>query len=206
MGVILGFAQSIIKRIKEEEPLYKPLKTIEREAIRCRNLVIDLLTFSRKGITQFEFIEINETIDETLSFIEAQAKVKNVEVIKAYGADLPYFMANKNQIQQVIVNLCSNAVDAMPDGGSITIITKKVGEQIAIEISDTGSGMTEEVMKHIFEPFFTTKEAGKGTGLGLSLCYEIIKKHNGVIEVESKVGEGTTFRVKLIINQINTKT
>ena len=201
MGVILGFSQIIVKRIKEGDPLYLPIKSIEREAIRCKKLVVDLLTFSRTGKSQFELININQTIDDTLSLIETQANVKNVEITKAYYSGLSNIFANKNLIQQVIVNLCNNAIDAMPGGGKITIATIQEGKQIEIDISDNGIGMSEEVRKHIFEPFFTTKEIGKGTGLGLSLCYEIIQKHNGSIKTESEMGRGSTFRVKLPITE-----
>lgn len=202
MGVILGFAQSIVKSIKEDEPLYMPLKSIEREAIRCKKLVGDLLTFSRAGKTEKEISNINEVVEQSLSLVEAQAKVKNVQIIKGYGDNLPQIEVNKNQIQQVIINLCNNAVDAMAGGGNLAISTKlKVKseklKEIEISVSDTGSGMTEEVKKHIFEPFFTTKEVGKGTGLGLSLAYEIIQKHNGSIEVTSEVGKGTIFFISL---------
>ncbi len=200
MGVILGFSQSVVKRIKEDDPLYMPLKSVEREAMRCKKLVGDLLTFSRTGKTQFELIDINQTIEETLSLIEGQAKVKNIEIIKAYNKGLPFITANTNQIQQVIVNLCNNAVDAMPDGGKLIIATKKAGEQIEVDIIDTGKGMSEEIKEHIFEPFFTTKEVGRGTGLGLSLCYEIIKKHNGTIEAKSEIDKGTTFTIRLPLN------
>ncbi len=199
MGVILGFAQSIVRRIKEDDSLYMPLKSIEREAVRCRKLVGDLLTFSRAEKTKAEKTDINQTIEETLSFVEARAKVKSVDIIKEYGGGLPLVMVNKNQIQQVIVNLCNNAIDAMPDGGKIRLSTKETGGRILIEVSDTGKGMTEEVKKHIFEPFYTTKEVGKGTGLGLSLCYEIIQKHNGTIEVESEIEKGTVFNIELPI-------
>lgn len=207
IGVILGFAQLVAKDVKENDPLYMPLKSIEREAIRCKKLVVDLLTFSRMSKSEKEFVDINDTIEQTLSLVESRAKMKNVKVIREYEKDLPKTVVNKNQIQQVIVNLCNNAMDAMPNGGTITITTKSLvvnpttesnkREFLWIGVSDTGTGMTEEVKKHIFEPFFTTKEVGKGTGLGLSLCYEIIQKHEGSIEVESEVGKGSTFVIKL---------
>ncbi|OGS45923.1 MAG: hypothetical protein A2539_05685 [Elusimicrobia bacterium RIFOXYD2_FULL_34_15] len=201
MGVILGFSQIVVKDITEDNPLYMPLKSIEREAIRCKKLVGDLLIFSRADKTQAEIVNINTVIEDTLMLVEveAQVRVKGVEIIKEYGKDIPQTTTNKNQIQQVIMNLCNNAIDAMPKSGRITITTKKTENQIEIDISDTGKGMTEEVKKHIFEPFFTTKEVGKGTGLGLSLCYEIVQKHNGTIEVESEIGKGTTFKIKLPI-------
>ncbi|HEX3047802.1 MAG TPA: ATP-binding protein [Bacillota bacterium] len=206
MGIILGFSQSISKRIKEADPLYLPLKSIEREAMRCKKLVGDLLTFSRSGKSHAEIIDLNQTIDETLSLIELQAKVKEIELFRNYDPSLPRIKVNKSQIQQVILNLCNNAIDAidaidaMPEGGKITLITKVNQGQIVFEVSDNGVGMSEDVKRHIFVPFFTTKGVGKGTGLGLSLCYEIIQKHHGVIEVESEVGQGATFRVKLPLN------
>jgi PAS domain S-box-containing protein len=197
MGVILGFAQILMKKITEDDPLYMPLKSIEREAERCKKLVTNLLTFSRIGKTLAEATDINETIEEAVSFINAQTKVRMIELVKKYGNKLPPIMIKKNQIQQVLLNLCNNAIDAMPTGGRLTIATKQVEQQIVVEISDTGKGMTEEVKKHLFEPFFTTKEVGKGTGLGLSICYEIIQKHNGTIEVESEVEKGSCFKIKL---------
>ncbi|HEX3043521.1 MAG TPA: ATP-binding protein [Bacillota bacterium] len=210
MGVILGFAQSIAKRISETDPLYLPLRSIEREAERCKNLVNNLLTFSRAGKTQAELMDVNGVIDQTLSLIETQTKVKNIEIVKKYEPNLPQIMANKNQLQQVILNICNNAIDAIdanpiPDSARvITIDTGNNVTQIEITISDTGHGMTEAVKNHLFEPFFTTKEVGKGTGLGLSLCYEIIRKHQGILEVESEAGKGSTFIIKLPINETST--
>lgn len=203
MGVILGFAQSVARMVKETDVFYMPLKSIEREAIRCRKLVGDLLTFSRVTKTEKENADLNTTIDGALSLIEAQAKIKhNVEIIRDYGTGLPPITMNKNQIQQIIVNLCNNAIDAMPQGGKITISTKlkdKGNNLVEIVVADTGEGMSKEVKQRIFEPFFTTKEVGKGTGLGLSLCYEIVKKHQGDIEVASEVGKGTAFTIQLPI-------
>ncbi len=221
IAVILGFAQGLVKRIKEDDFFSMPLKSIEREASRCKKLVGDLLTFSRVGKTQAESVDLNRTIDETLSLIETKSKMQNIEIVRNYSNDLPSLTVNKNQIQQVIMNLCSNAVDALPGGGKITISTKlkdkggvdgdlqmrdegRLSDRNFVEIvvADNGEGMSLEVKQRIFEPFFTTKEVGKGTGLGLSLCYEIIKKHNGGIEVESEAGKGTTFLIKLPTNGV----
>ncbi len=201
MGVILGFVQSILKIIKNTDPLYMPLKSIEREAVRCRKIIFDLLTFSRVEKTKSEEIDINQSIDGTLSFIGARGKIKSVDIIKEYQDNLPLITANKNQLQQLIVNLCNNAMDAMPDGGILKLTTRRIKNFIELKISDTGIGMSEEIMKHIFEPFFTTKEIGSGTGLGLSLCYEIIKKHNGTIEVESVLNKGSIFTIKLPLKE-----
>jgi len=200
LGIILGFAQAAAKKIKDSDALFLPIESIRREALRCKNLVENLLAFSRQSKTQMGEIDINEPITNTLSIIEAQAKVKSVEIIKELDI-LPLLMGNQNQIQQVIINLCSNAIDAMPDGGKITVRTRSgpVGNEkkIILEVEDNGSGIPEEVRGKMFNPFFTTKEVGKGTGLGLSLVYEIIQRHNGVIKVESDCGRGTTFTIIL---------
>ena len=197
IGAILEFVRSIAERTKEDDILYTRLKAIEREALRCRRLVGDLLTFSSMEKKTAEEIDINSTIEETISFVEASSKMKSIDIIKEYGKQLPGITANKNQIQQVIVNLCNNAIDAMPEGGKLILSTKRFENHILIEVSDTGYGMTEEVKKHLFEPFFTTKEAGKATGLGLSICYEIIHNHNGTIEVQSFSDKGTVFTIRL---------
>ena len=197
LGVILGFAQILCKKIKESDPLYMPAQSIVREALRCKKLVTDLLTFSMADQTVSVIIDPITAIEETLPRIEAQAKKRNIEIVRNYGQDTPKILAVKDKLQQVILGLCSNAVDAMPNGGNLTITIKKIDRQVAISIADTGEGMTEEVQKHIFEPFFTTKEVGRGTGLGLSLSYEMIRSQRGTIEFTSESGKGATFIVKL---------
>jgi len=192
LTTILGFTQTLKREIKSNNFLEIPIETIEREAKRSIELVHNLLIFSRKEKIETAEIDLNKTIDDATVLIQAQ--VKNIKLIKNYG-NLPGFKANKNKIQQLIINLCNNAIDAMSNGGELRITTK-YADHIEILISDTGSGIPEEVKKHIFEPFYTTKEEGKGTGLGLSLCYEIVKKHNGTIEVDSEVGKGTIFKIK----------
>ncbi len=189
LGVILGFAQSIIKRIKEDDPLYIPLKSIEREVIRCRKMIVDLLKFSRTENTMAEDINLNRTIEETLSFVGSRAKVMGIDIIKEFQDDLPLIRANNNQIQQLIVNLCNNAIESMPEGGKIKITTGRIGNSLEFSISDTGIGMSEENKMHIFEPFYATT--------GLSVCREIINKHNGTIEVESVLNNGTLYKINL---------
>ena len=197
LTVILGYSQNGIKNLKEDNPMYKPLKSIEEASKRCKRIIDDLLAFSRAEKSEKEEVDINEAIEQALSLVNALSKTKNIQIIRNYGEGLPRLTVNKNRIQQVIVNLCNNAMDAMPKGGSITVRTKISGESIEIEISDTGEGMSEEVKKHLFEPFFTTKEVGKGTGLGLSLCHGIVTKSGGSIKIDSEKGKGTTITVSL---------
>ena len=203
MTVILGYAQSIVKRIKEGDPYFVQLKAIEREAIRSKKLIDDLLTFSRSSKAVFEKVSINTAIEGALSLSDVLSKEKNVVIERDFAKGLPDVLANKNQLQQVIINLCTNAVDAVSqvrDSGIINIKTGLDGEYVNIFIKDDGAGIPKSFHRKIFEPFFTTKEVGKGTGLGLSLCYEIIKKHGGEITVESEPGKGALFTIKLPVD------
>lgn len=197
LGIILGFAQSAAKKIQASDALELPIRSIEREALRCKKLVQNLLAFSRQSKSYVEQFDFDEAVESTLGIIEAQARVKSVEVFKELGAPGP-LVGDKNQLQQVVVNLANNAIDAMPGGGKITVRTRgDAAGRVVLEVEDTGSGIPEAIQDKIFNPFFTTKEVGKGTGLGLSLVYEIVQRHGGTIQVESAVGAGTTFTVFL---------
>lgn len=199
LGVILGFAQSLAKKIIPGEPLELPIKSIEREAKRCKHLVQDLLTFSRTSALDRIPLELNVLVESVVNLVEAHAKIINVEVKKDFAKGLPLILGNSNQIQQVIINLANNALDAMPQLGTLTFRTQKVEKNhnhyAEIQIQDTGHGIPKDIQPKIFDPFFTTKEPGKGTGLGLSLAYEIVQKHSGTIEVESEENRGTIFHV-----------
>lgn len=199
LGIILGFAQSATKRLQASDVLALPIKSIEREALRCKTLVQNLLTFSRQNKAKMEEFDLNESVESTLGIVEAQARVRSVEVCRELGS-VKRMVGDKNQLQQVIINLCNNAIDAMPNGGKITVRTRDDTadeRRVVLEVEDNGSGIPEEIGDKIFNPFFTTKEVGKGTGLGLSLVYEIIQRHQGAIKLKSKVGSGTTFTVFL---------
>lgn len=200
LGIILGFSQTIKNQIPPTDSARMGLEFIEKEALRCKDLVQNLLVFSRASQTeQHEEIDFNATIADALSLVNAQGRVKNVEIIKELDPDIPPVSANRNQLQQVVINLCNNAMDAMDDQGKIVVRTgrrcKDGVEWVAMEIRDTGSGIPENIQAKIFEPFFTTKEVGKGTGLGLSLIHEIVRKHHGTLDFNSEVGKGTMFTI-----------
>lgn len=199
LGIILGFAQGLVKRSEGREHLAMPLKSIEREALRCKNLVQSLLVFSRSSRNEHrEAVDLDEVIEGAIPLVQAKAKTHNVEIIVERSPSPLRLSANRSQLQQIVINLANNAMDAMPKGGRIVVSTApSAGGCAAIRVSDNGAGIPKEVRSKIFEPFFTTKEAGKGTGLGLALVYEIVKKHGGSIELESEEGKGTTFTIVL---------
>jgi len=202
LGVILGFVEGILWDVKPDDAMMIPLKSIERETIRCKHLVEDLLMFSRVSKTEQEPMDLNKAVTSALSLITAQARLRKIQVIQELSDALPVMMGNLNQVQQVVVNLANNAMDAMNENGIITVKTEQMGEgaqrRIVLRVIDTGSGIPPEILSRIFEPFFTTKPIGKGTGLGLGLVHEIVQKHGGTIEVESRPGR-TEFRVKFLV-------
>ena len=132
--------------------------------------------------------------------IKRLGKLNNIEVNEKYG-ELTEINASASELQQVFVNLITNAVDSMPDGGKLSIETSQVGDFAEMRISDTGAGIPEEYKEHIFEPFFTTKPVGEGTGLGLYITYRIVNKYKGTIDFKSSEGKGTTFIVRFPIKQ-----
>jgi len=197
MGVILGFAQGILKTLSEDDPLRRPLTTIEKESLRCNRIVQNLLDFARHSEPTPHLTNINELINASCDLVEHQTSLQNVKLIKGYNSALPSIMADPNQLQQVFINIMLNAYQAMPDGGTLHIATRQVGSELQVIFTDTGVGIPPENVQNIFDPFFTTKEVGEGTGLGLSVSYGIVKAHGGDIEVESQAGKGTTFVIKL---------
>jgi signal transduction histidine kinase len=185
--------------LKEDIPIL--MRESKEGIVRVRKIVQDLKDFSHVDANpDWQFVSLNQGIDSTLNVVNNELKYK-ADVIKDYG-DLPPVQCMPSQINQVVMNLVVNAAHAMgPERGKITVRTGTRGEQVWIEVSDTGSGIPAHVLPRIFDPFYTTKPVGKGTGLGLSLSYGIIQKHHGNIEVQTELGKGTTFLVTLPINQ-----
>lgn len=201
VGVILGFAQSVLRRLEGSDPLVMPLQSIEREALRCKTLVHDLLVFSRGGKpeTVLAVEDVQLVIKEALTLIGTIARARKVELACQWEGSIPRAWVDRSQIQQIVINLCTNAMDAMPNGGRLTVGLTSHPDGFQIFVSDTGTGITPEVRARMFEAFFTTKEAGKGTGLGLSLVANIVNKHQGKIDVQSEAGKGSTFLITLPI-------
>src|SRR3989339_118975 len=172
-------------------------KNIEKETVRSKILVEQLLQFSRMQKVVFIPFDLNKAVEEIIQIVISKCKVSNIELIPELDAGVGLISGSKNQIQQVITNLCNNAIDASNEGGKVWVRTKHFKDFALLEVEDKGSGISEEIKKQVFEPFFTTKEVGKGTGLGLSLSFEIIKKHGFEITLESEKNKGSKFMVKI---------
>ena len=211
LTAIIGNAELLLKRNKAGDPAYKDLVNIRSAALRAASLVANLLGFSRKQTQQVSLLNLGEVMTDLTPILKTSVGEK-IELKLRSERDLWYVKADKTQIDNVIINLCVNARDAMPGGGKLAIRTRNVsereaqklehagftpGEYVLIEVEDTGTGMSPDVMAKIFEPFFTTKGVGKGTGLGLASVYGIVKQSGGFILPESEIGKGTTFRVYL---------
>jgi signal transduction histidine kinase len=198
IGVILGFAQGLERRIEASSNLNAAVTAIVREARRCKSLIQELLTFSRTSTPTWESVDLNVLLDGTMQLLTARARAQATRVFLHVDASLPMVVASRIGLQQVIVNLANNALDAVADKGEVSIRCERASEDVVrIEVADTGPGIPSEILSRIFEPFFTTKDAGKGTGLGLSLVHDIIDQHGGRIDVESRLGAGTTMIVTL---------
>lgn len=198
---IQGFARRI-GTTEDRDKLEKYAKFIEQEADRLTQVLTKLLGFSRMDEPKKDFLNMNDIVDDTVLFMEHHlTRFKNVEIAVEKEPDLPLVQVDRIHVQQTVVNILMNAAQAMPGGGKILIKTGRGDQYVFISITDTGVGIKEEDLEKIFEPFFTTKEKEQGTGLGLSLCKRLIEANAGKIEVESTVGEGTTFTIMIPINQ-----
>lgn len=196
---VLTFAHLLLKKFKDDEKTSKDLKIIVRETTRIRGIVQGILDFARETPMQKKPRLVNEVVDQTLEIIVHQQRFFGIELVKEYDPGLPPVVVDSNLMEQVFMNIILNAVDAMHGAGTFTVRTRHAGGFVEIDFSDTGGGMPEEILDKIFDPFFTTKDSteGMGMGLGLAVSYGIVKNHNGDINVTSKMGEGTTFTIRL---------
>ena len=180
-----------------ERDLTEYLGLIRSEAFRCKTITTDLLDFSRMRAGERLSVDVGDIVRSAANLITHQKRRSGISQEIDVEDALPRVSADGSQIQQAIIALATNAIDAMSDGGQLTFRAFAKGTRVVIEIADTGTGIPHENMSKIFEPFFTTKEVGKGTGLGLAVCYGIISEHGGRISVRSNVGKGTTFSIFL---------
>ncbi|MEN8230542.1 MAG: ATP-binding protein, partial [Bacteroidota bacterium] len=177
----------------------KLIESIKNGTERTTQIVKGLRTFSRLDEDVLKVADIHEGLDSTLILLRNKYK-NRIEIVKDYG-DIPQLECFPGQVNQVFMNILSNAIDAIEEKGKITISTSKVNGFIRINIKDTGSGIPENIKGKIFDPFFTTKDVGEGTGLGLSISHGIIEKHNGSIKVKSEEGKGSELIIMLPVTQ-----
>ena len=200
---ILGLTQLVLEKADTGTQSHQDLKDIEKAVFRCKRIIGSLLSFARQEKTKLEPVNINEVIEETLVLCARQLELKRIALVTNLGKELPQISADFQQLMQVFLNLFTNARDAMPDCGTITITTELAAaaadkkEFITVSLADTGSGIQQEILDRVFDPFFTTKPAGKGTGLGLSVCLGIINRHSGKILAKSEPGKGSVFTLQL---------
>lgn len=180
---------------------------IEKSVLRADNIIKGLLSFSREISLKMEEMDIGLVIDETLSFIDHQIRLKNIQVIRKYYSGLPKIIMDSNQIKQVFINLFMNAIEAMQERGILGIRAELVNDEtdqahVRIVVSDTGEGIPEDRIRRVFDPFFTTKNTEGNTGLGLSITKGIIDKHHGTINIESEPGRGTRVMIELPVGLV----
>jgi PAS domain S-box-containing protein len=172
---------------------------LHSETERCANISRNLLDFSRQSEIEIRENDIHEILDKTLTILRHRAGLDEIKIHTDYAAELPFLSCDFKRLQQAFVNILWNAIEAMPEGGTLTVTSNfdREKDRIEIQVSDTGVGIPEDDVERIFEPFFTSKAEGKGVGLGLSVAYGIIRQHHGEIHIHSKVGEGTRFSIQL---------
>jgi len=205
LGGITLYAQLMMEEYKLEDPAMEDLQRILKDAQRCSNTVKELLEFARQTRQEMRPHDMNQAISRTLFLLENQAIFQNIDIEKKLLPALPLIPGDIQQLNHLFMNIILNAAEAMDGHGKLLVITDLMpeGDRIAIEISDTGPGIPEDVLPHIFEPFYTTKEEGKGTGLGLSLAYRIVESHRGRLTAKNRPEGGASFCIELPLKQEN---
>ncbi len=198
LGGILAFGMLALEECDDDHPLKQNLEVIVKQTLRCRETVKGLLDFARQSNAAPTITEVNSVVDKTLQLLENQIIFQNIRTVRKFDPELPPVLIDPGQLQQVIMNIVLNAVDAMEENGVLTIETFQAaqGREIGIRISDTGKGIPEDILPLIFEPFFTTKKVGKGTGLGLAIVHGIVTRAGGTVEAASS-SKGATFTIRL---------
>lgn len=211
MAAVAGFAEGIQRRLTKldeaipselAEDLYDYTNTILKECLRCQEIVKTLLSFSRPVASEFIPVDLNRVAEDTLRLLHHQfRRYQNLKLNIDMTSPLAHVYGNDAQLKQVVLNLLTNAVDAVDEKGEITLETFIEDRRVGLRVSDTGCGIPKESKDMLFEPFFTTKQLGKGIGIGLSTCYNIVREHDGEIIVESEVDKGSSFTVLFPISE-----
>jgi two-component system, NtrC family, sensor kinase len=202
LGKILGFSQLLKKggelNFQQEEDIERIIKA----SLYTREIIKKLMIFSRQMPQQIVPVNLNTIVSSTLYFIDVRFQSQGINIVERLDPNLPLIQADSVQMSQVLVNLITNAIHALPEGGQVTVSTRQKDNTVILAVKDTGTGMPPSVRKKIFEPFFTTKPVGQGTGLGLSVVQGIIDSHDGSIQVTSTRGKGSKFEIRLPIKHV----
>jgi len=204
MNVILGRAEYLFQRVTDEATK-KGLATIVTQVERITKVMNQLLAFARRKTPERRAVDLGQTIDDSLEMFHERMTHSRITVEKVIEANMPSVLADRDQIIQVLINLVMNSIHAMPEGGRLRLSLHREDSHVRLGVSDTGQGMSEEICSKVFDPFFTTKDFGKGTGLGLTVVKGIIEEHGGTIVVESGVDKGTTFWIRLPLEEAQTQ-
>jgi len=198
---VLTFSHMLLRDATAGSQQREDVEAIIEATTRCRDIIRGLLNFSRQNEPQKRLSNLNDVLHDALALTRNQASLNRVSIVEELDAALPPLIVDPYQIQEVAVNVILNAIDAMPDGGTLTVRSRSVsrsdGRWIEFQMADTGHGITPEILDRIFDPFFTTKPPGKGTGLGLAISYGIVTEHGGDISVSSEAGHGAALTVRL---------
>jgi two-component system, NtrC family, sensor kinase len=197
IGSVLGFAELVSESPGISEQAVSDLERIRQAALLAREIIRQLMFFGRQMPPGRAPVSVNEVVEDALALLQPRLGLEAVELVRDLAPGLPTVIAEHGQLQQVVVNLVINAVQAMPQGGRLCVTTSAQSGKVQIVVEDSGVGMTPEIMRQIFEPFFTTKDVGQGTGLGLSVVHGIITAHGGSVSVASEPGRGARFTVQL---------
>lgn len=194
--------ESTLAHTPADDPRRRSLEVIEQETRRMGDLVANLLQFSRRGPEQSSTVDIHQELTKAVELIHHVFRKRQIEVVQQFDPKTPTVFADRQKLRQVFLNLLTNASDAMPDGGTLTLRTEPTSldngkPAVLIEFVDTGVGIPPEHLDKVMAPFFTTKEEGKGTGLGLAICRRIAQEHHGLMQISSELGKGTTMRLVL---------
>ena len=203
MNVILGRAEYLLQRTADEG-MKKGLATIVTQVERITKVMNQLLAFTRRRPPERRVVDLGEIVDDSLEMFQERIVQSRITVDKTIESSLPLIRADRDQLIQVLINLVMNSIHAMPEGGRLRLSLAREGGSVCLGVSDTGHGMPEEIRSKVFEAFFTTKDFGKGTGLGLTVVKGIIEEHGGTIAVESAVDKGTTFWIRLPLDEAQT--
>jgi len=201
LGNILGFAQLAKKGDGVPGSVKQDIEKIETASLHAREIIQKLMVFARQTPPKKTQVDLNQIVEEGLYFFEARCAKAGVELVRKLSSDLPEITADPAQLNQLIVNLVVNALQAMQGKGKITVQTQSSDQEVHLIVEDTGTGMTDEVLEQIFIPFFTTKDVGHGTGLGLPVVHGIVTAHGGSINVVSNVGRGSRFEIRLLVEE-----